>query len=206
MSTYRGIAVVTRTLQQLLSNASTVVAQTVVKLGPPEELKPGGGPVVNLFLFNARPTEYHRNLDLPGRDAAGTIVGRPVVGLELDYLISFTGDRNSYEPELLLGSCVAALEASSVLTPADVGAAVAGASNGLVPSDLAEAIEVYPLNLDIEERSKLWSVFFQVPYKLSVEYRARTVLIDAGPVPPSVRPVLVVNNHVESMATAARHG
>ena len=62
----------------------------------------------------------------------------------------------------------------------------------LAASDLAEQVErvrFSPVPLDLEEMSKLWGVFPNVPYTLSVAYRASVVLIDA---PITVQPSLPV--------------
>lgn len=182
MNSVRGLAVISLTLQHLLTHAASTVPSTIVKSGPPEDLSPGGGPVISLFLYNVRSTAHHRNMDLPTRDAAGNLLAPPTVGLELDYLISITGNRNTLESELLLGAVIAILHARPLITASLVdealqasGTLVAGL--GLTSGDLVEAVEVFPLSLDTEERSKLWSVFLQVPYRLSMEYRARAVLL-----------------------------
>jgi hypothetical protein len=41
-----------------------------------------------------------------------------------------------------------------------------------------ERIKLTPLTLSLEDLSKLWSVFFQVPYALSIAYEASVVLIE----------------------------
>jgi hypothetical protein len=63
----------------------------------------------------------------------------------------------------------------------------------LQDADLATSIETVrftPTVLSLEELSKLWSVFFQTTYALSVAYQASLVLIEFGKVPPSPQPVL----------------
>jgi hypothetical protein len=61
----------------------------------------------------------------------------------------------------------------------------------LAGSNLDEAMEqvrITELPLNLEELSKLWSVFFQTPHALSVAYRASVVLIETddavSPAPP----------------------
>ncbi|MGH7451821.1 MAG: Pvc16 family protein, partial [bacterium] len=59
-------------------------------------------------------------------------------------------------------------------------------------SDLAEQIELVkfsPIVLNLEELSKLWSVFFQTAYRLSVAYQASVVLIDGKETPRATLPV-----------------
>lgn len=43
-----------------------------------------------------------------------------------------------------------------------------------------EQIKLNPVQLNLEELSKLWSVFFQVPYTLSIAYEASVILLTAG--------------------------
>jgi hypothetical protein len=199
MSTYRGIAVVTQTLQYVLSTAAAAVPNATVRIGPPEDARPAGGPVVNLYLYSVRPTAATRNESLPTRDHAGKLLQEPTIGVELDYVISFTGERNTVEAELLLGSVMLALEVSPILTRDQITAAISASGvSSLSADDLAEPIGVVALALTSEERSKLWSVFFQVPYRLSMEYRASTTLLaadlplDPRPEPPTeVRPSIV---------------
>ena len=52
----------------------------------------------------------------------------------------------------------------------------------LARSNLAEAVELVkfsPIPLSLEELSKLWSVFFQTAYTLSVAYQASVVMIES---------------------------
>ncbi|MCI0551854.1 MAG: Pvc16 family protein, partial [Anaerolineae bacterium] len=62
----------------------------------------------------------------------------------------------------------------------------------LAKSDLAEQVELVkfsPIVLNLEELSKLWSVFFQTAYRLSVAYQASVVLIESEETPRIVLPV-----------------
>jgi hypothetical protein len=66
-------------------------------------------------------------------------------------------------------------------------------SGDLAASDLADAqdvVRVTPLPLTAEDLSKIWTMFSQIPYSLSVGYEARTVLIEAEDVPAPALPVL----------------
>ena len=46
-----------------------------------------------------------------------------------------------------------------------------------------------PLSLSLDELSKVWSVFFQTPYLLSVAYQASVVLIETDDAPTAALPV-----------------
>jgi len=63
----------------------------------------------------------------------------------------------------------------------------------LAGSNLAQALDVVrvvPLSLTTDEMSKIWFMFSQIPYSLSLAYEARVVLIDAEDPPTLVLPVL----------------
>ena len=82
-----------------------------------------------------------------------------------------------------MGLVVAALHERPVLTRAMLEEAIADADFNafLADSDLANEIEqvkLSQLSFNLEELSKLWSVFFQIPYRLSLPYVASLVFID----------------------------
>jgi len=52
-----------------------------------------------------------------------------------------------------------------------------------------ELVKFCPIGLDLEELSKLWSIFFQTPYVLSTAYQASVVLIESDGSPESALPV-----------------
>jgi hypothetical protein len=88
---------------------------------------------------------------------------------------------------------VRTLHSRPVLTPDLIQAAIADPSltSAVGASDLAlqvERIKITPLQMSLEELSKLWSVFFQTPYALSAAYQASVVLIEATerPTPPNL--------------------
>jgi hypothetical protein len=72
-------------------------------------------------------------------------------------------------------------------------------STYLQHSDLVDQIDLVkfsPLPLNLEELSKLWSVFFQTPYVLSVAYQGTVVLIESDLSPRSALPVRGRNVYV----------
>ncbi len=75
----------------------------------------------------------------------------------------------------------------------------------LEDSDLAEQVErsvSRRCGLSLEDLSRLWSVFFQVPYKLSLAYQASVVLIDAEVPPQPALPVRASNLYVMPLPPA----
>ena len=69
----------------------------------------------------------------------------------------------------------------------------------LANSNLADAVELVkftPLPLSLEELSKLWSVYFQTPYSLSVAYQGTVVLIESEDSTHAALPVRARNIYV----------
>jgi hypothetical protein len=203
MSNFRSIGVVTATLERLLqSAANTAVLQTDVRIGvPTAKLAEDNKPVINLCLFRALPSAAHRNDFLPTRSGTGDMQTRTRLALDLHYVLSFYGDAAKFEPERLFGAASLALEDGPRLTLAAIEAAIADNANqaALKDSDLPAdkpVIRVEAENHTFEELSKLWSVFYQVPYALSAFYAVRHIVIETqdelGTATPVTSPAVFV--------------
>jgi len=193
MSNHYAIATVTATLQQLLDKAvSADVPGASATMVTPDG--PGSGipdPGVNVFLYQVTPNAAWRNEDLPTRDSRSRLAARPRTGLDLHYLLTFYGKDDDFEPQRVLGSTVRTLHTKPVLTRPQIEDALT-AYPVLAPSNLANDVELVKfteLPLTLEELSKLWSVFFQTTYRVSVAYRGTVVLIEADAAFSSPLPV-----------------
>jgi hypothetical protein len=199
MSNYLAIATVTATLSDVLRKAiETDVPGAIVTTHRPDEPKNGTPqPGVNIYLYQVTPNAALRNNDLPIRDSAGVVVTRPQAALELSYLLTCYGDDNKLEPQRLLGLVIRTLHSRPLLTREIIKQYVDMIEPGsvhdyLMQSDLAEQLESIRFSAtlyNLEELSKLWSVFFQTPYTLSVAYQASAVLIDGTESPRIALPV-----------------
>lgn len=185
MSNFLAIASVTATLQRILQAAlpSDITGATVTAVRPAEGQNTNLPEIgVNIFLYQVSQNPHSRNADLPTRRADGELAQRPQAALDLHYLFSFYGSDLLLEPQRLLGSTVAFLHSQPLLTRAQIKAAVSDNTKPfLAKSDLATQIDMVrfvPLTLSLEELSRLWSVFLQVRYVLSVAYQASVVLIE----------------------------
>ena len=194
MSNHLAIATVTAALAQLVRDATqSAVPGSDVLLGRPEA--PVGGAALaraRLYLYQVSHNAGLRNADLPGRDAAGNLVKRPTAALNLHYLVSFYGDENTLEPQRMLAAVARDLHGQPGLTRAMIQNAAASQLE-LNDSDLADAFEQVkftPLDLSIDEWSKLWSVFFQTPHAPSLAYQTSVVLIESVDRAPAALPVL----------------
>lgn len=195
MSNYLAIATVTAALRDILQDAAlAAVPGADVTIKRPENISGDGQDkaAINLFLYQVVPNSTWSNADLPTRTSNGLLVRRPMVALDLHYLLSFHGSELELEPQRLLGNAVIALHAQPQLEPDAIQNTINNRSY-LAQSDLSTQIErvrFSPLNLTLEELSKLWSVFFQIPYTLSIAYQASAVLIEAQEDVQALKPVL----------------
>jgi hypothetical protein len=184
MSNHLAVATVTAALSDMLQTAiiPDVSGSTVTTLRPSDN---GNMPApgVNVFLYQVMPNVAWRNEDLPSRRAGGELAQRPRAALDLHYLLTFYGDEGQLQPQRVLGSVVRALHTRPILTRASIRSTIAKAAyNYLAASNLADDVELVrltPLGLSLEELSKLWSVYFQTSYHLSVAYLATVVLIES---------------------------
>lgn len=157
---------------------------------------------VAVFLYEVSPNPAWRNEDLATRRADGNLLRKPQVALDLFYLLSFYGDEKTQQPERLLGAVVSSLHSRPLLTSRRIRDVVAS-HNHLAGSTLDRQIErvrFVPLGLNLEELSKLWSVFFQTAYRLSVAYQASVVLIEAEDTPAASLPVAQRLLYVDTLA------
>jgi hypothetical protein len=204
VSNFLAIATVTATLQWILSEALAedvpgAVNDAKATTGLPETPKNDaeGKKGVNIYLYQVIPNAAWRGADLPTRSGDGRLLQRPQLAIDLQYLLTFHGDHKALEPERLLGLTARKLHEQPVLTRQAILDAVEAAEAAdpatfLTASDLAQQVELVkfaPLPLNLEELSKLWSVFFQVPYQLSVAYQATVVLIHSDLAPETPVPV-----------------
>jgi hypothetical protein len=199
MSNHLAIATVTASLAQFLQTTveKDVPGLTVTTVRPDGANAPQQGIRVNIYLYQVTPNASWRNSDLPTRSDDGRLMQRPRAALDLHYLLTFYGSEAQLEPQRLLGSAVRALHSHSVLTRAQIRQTINSPTlNFLAQSNLAEDVELVkftPTTLSLEELSKLWAVFFQTQYALSVTYQGTLVLIESDETPGSPLPVLERN-------------
>lgn len=189
MSNSLSIAAVTAILSRILLRAAqSDIGEATVTTVEPSSISGVGSqvPRANIFLYQVTPNPAWRNADLPMRRHDGELIQRPRAAVDLHYLITFYGDESHFQPQRMLGNVVRALHSNPILTPDVIQNEINNITSDssfdfLKDSDLAgesELLKFTPISLSIEELSKLWSVFFQTPYRLSVAYMATVVLID----------------------------
>jgi hypothetical protein len=168
-------------LQEAVGEAGDGLGETLVTTRRPAATEPGAQPQINIFLFHVLPNPYLRNLTEPWR-VEGWQVEEPTTALDLLYLISFTGseDIDRLQPQQLLGITANALNVGASIRPDRL----VGVKRP--PPPLDNAVQLSPHSLTVEEMSRLWAMFPNVPYQLSICYRASAALIVADvPVKPN---------------------
>jgi hypothetical protein len=137
------------------------------------------------------PAAHTRDLDLPTRRADGSLIQRPRAAVDLHFLFSVYGSDATLEAHRVMGSVVRTLNVFPFLTREFIQDAVAGAAF-LTGSDLAndvELVKLVPLGLTLDELSRVWSVYYQTSYALSVCYQASVVYIEDTSSPTISLPV-----------------
>jgi hypothetical protein len=196
MSNYLTIAVITAAIQEIVQAAvQDVVPGATVKVGPPRAVTPGEKEV-NIYLYQVSTNAELRNDDLPERAAGGALVRKPRVALRLHYMIAFGGEEH-LATEVMLGRVVSVFHAMPGLTGAELARIVGatGSHASLQGSDLPaqeEPVKLIAEYLTLEEMSKLWTIYFQLAHRPSLQYIVTPVLIDADLTPikiPNARQV-----------------
>lgn len=194
MSDFRAVAALTATLQTMLQSAVTAaVPGAVVRTGRPEKNPSTTSPgEVNIFLYQATPNAAFRNVELPLRRSDGSLVRPPTLALDLHFLLSFYGDDAKQIPQLLYGVVTSTMHAYPYPRVSDMPGAGGDDDNPLAGSgieDQVDRLRFAPMLLSHDELSKLWSIFFQVPYALSAAYLCSVVLIESDLTPQPSLPI-----------------
>jgi hypothetical protein len=200
MSNHLAISTATETIRQVVQDAATlaVPGATAIPAKPESGSTAPPGAEVRIYLYQVTPNPHWRNSDLPARNSRGAVKQRPQLALDLHYLFVFYGNDSDHEPQRLLGAIASALHSRPTLTREQVQAA-ANSVPVLSQSDLAgqvELVRLTPEALSLEELTKLWSVFFQTTYALSMPYQATVILIEADESGGSGPPVQTVMSKV----------
>lgn len=209
MSNANALATVTAVLvSTLVEVTNAALTGTRVFVGRPERRadQPRTQTAVNIFLYQVAVNPNWRNADAPTRDSKGRLVQRPAIGLDLNYMLTFYGP--GFLPQILLGHTVSRLHARPLLTRVNIKAALSQTES--IPGDAIlretdldqfELIRLSPVHFTLDEMSRLWSVFFQTPYDLSIAYQASVVLVEAmDEVPQPALPVLDVGPRMAAYA------
>ncbi|MDX2096779.1 MAG: DUF4255 domain-containing protein [Leptolyngbyaceae cyanobacterium bins.59] len=194
MSNYLAVATVTATLQRTLQAAvQTDIEGARITTVRPSEIGNGTPETgVNLFLYQVITNPALNNMDATPLRSRGMPTKRQAA-LDLYYMFSFYGNETELEPQRLLGSVIRTLNDKRVIDQSMIRAACRDSTlSFLQDSDLADQVQqisVIPIDLNLEDLSKAWSVFFQTPYLLSVAYKVLVVLVEGDDSPVRGLPI-----------------
>ena len=174
MTTYRAVAAATTAFAQRVKQSITPLDGAIVTTERPNTPVVGGPPRVNIFLYHVEANPYLTTDDLPTRRPDGSLMQKPKIALDLYYLLSFYGDEkpSALEPQVLLGLTMSGVHARPILAPEEYGAL----ADAILPGDY---VALTPLPLNIHELSRLWQMFVQVPYVLSMSLKASAAILIA---------------------------
>jgi Pvc16 N-terminal domain len=211
MSNYLAIATVTAAIRRLLNEEIVKIVDGVqISTGPPDKIasKPLQQNTLNIFLYQITPNIGYRNLDplsYYGNSKSASNKNKISLGLNLNYLLSVFSEADAQDDlvvQKILGFCMQLLNEKPILTRKLINTVIHSSETSLDDSDLGDQVELVKLSLQplsLEEITKLWSSFFQTPYRLSVAYQATVVLLDSMeeviPSLPVKKPKLYVNPH-----------
>ncbi|MGF1499443.1 MAG: DUF4255 domain-containing protein [Elainellaceae cyanobacterium] len=183
MSNHLAIATVTAALQKILQEGigRDVPGAQVTTVRPDATSSNLSGASVNIYMYQATPNPAWRNADLRSRRPKGDLIKQGQAGLDLHYLMTFYGNEQELEPQRLLGSVVRTLVDTPLLTLELINETLTSSTlPNLANSTLGDQVQMVkflPSTITTEDLSRIWSVFFQVPYSLSFAYQATAVLI-----------------------------
>ncbi len=182
MSNYLAIATVTATLQRILQS---VIQQDIegarATTLPPGGISTGAPEVgVNIFLYQITSNPSLANLDSTPNRVKGNPLMRQVA-IDLYYMMSCYGNDAELQPQRVLGSIISTLADKGILTPELIRSTCNDSTFPFLSdsdlSDQVQTVSITPVHISLEDLSKVWSVF-QVPYVLSVAYRACLVIVE----------------------------
>lgn len=194
MTTFKGVAAVTQTLAHLADAVvRSAVQEARVTLDRPEAppATARGEPRLNIYLIQVEFEPTMRSSDLPTRTSQGALVTVPQVALNLRYLFSYFGP--PIKTHLMLGAIEVALRENAELDPALIREATQPHPD-LRDSGLdvqTPPVRIVPSSASLEELSRFWSGFFQMPYTLSTMHQASAVILSSPLLPTATLPVHV---------------
>ncbi|MGD1873299.1 MAG: DUF4255 domain-containing protein [Mastigocoleus sp.] len=183
MSNYEAVATVTAVLQRILQSAVQADIDGVrVTTIQPRNIGNGTPEIgINLFLYHVVRNAALNNMDTTPFRSKGLSLKRQAA-LDLYYMISFYGNDIELEPQRLLGSVVRTFNDYPSIKPEAIAQVTADTNFRFLRSNNTinqiQQLQVVPIDISLDDLSKIWSVFFQSPYLLSLAYKVTMVMID----------------------------
>lgn len=165
MSNFTVIAGATRTLGNVINNATGVTVDTTRS---PADSIPNNASVINLYLYRIEKNPFFENADWSYPNS--TEMRGPPIGINLFYLVTPYYD-SQLDVQTTIGQVIQTFHDMPVIDPADYDP---------VLSDATEELRVIETSLPLDQMSDLWKSFDQSSYRLSLTYEVSVVLIDSA--------------------------
>ena len=186
MSVSTVISDVTETLQELLRNEQRPLNSFDISLESPadETIVPSMRPKVNLFLFRVAENPFAKNRQW--QSVGADILQYPPLALNLFYVVTpFAEDK--LDEHRVLGEAMRIFYDNAIVEPPLLMGSLEF-SNEELKIDLCQ--------FSIEEHTRIWNAFNK-PYRLSVCYEIRIIMIDSQIEKPSQRVTEKVNQYTD---------
>jgi Pvc16 N-terminal domain len=183
MATSTIIRYVTQALLNLLqTDLAPILSAGQIVAAPPETVASANGQILILYLYQVLESPFLRNVgpqavtqppNPPG--AQQVTVQRDPLALDLYYLLipfSKDKDNNYLDTYDILGAAMKSFHDHGTFSPGALGV------DGLTPEEAQLEFRLSPNPLSTSDLLRLWEAVNE-PYRLSVAYVVRTVLIDS---------------------------
>jgi Pvc16 N-terminal domain len=168
MSGYSAISDASTTLLELLkAEMDNLVAQDHISLSSPAELQQDTTPRLGLFLYQV--IENHHLKNRQPEPVTADRLRVPPLALDAFYLLTAYAQTRESEHQIL-GRAIQIFNDHSIIRGSVLRGSLAGS---------AEEIKIVLHTLSLDDTNKLWNMFGNRPYKLSVAYRVSLALIDS---------------------------
>lgn len=186
-------AVFSQKIQTALAQVENLTAAPQVVHRRPERYD-GQMVGVNLYLYAVEFNSTLRNDELATRRPDGSLIQQPKVPLNLKYHLSFYGQEASLETQRMMGATIIQLHAEPYITPREIQQylTTVGDDHLLAKSDLFRQnarIKIEPIQLSMEDITKMWSSFFQLPHQHSLNYEISVIMMEGDLPLTQARPV-----------------
>lgn len=147
-------------------------------------------PTTNLFLYQVEANPGYASFDLPARRSDGSLATKPLIAINLSYLVSFSAS-SELAANVLMGAVVRAIHAHPGLSRNQITTAVA-TDTSLSTATLADQKEAIKLSMppiSLDELSKIWGMFSGSKYSLSIHLQVTTIILESDFDPEPALPV-----------------
>ncbi|GAB4569838.1 MAG: DUF4255 domain-containing protein [Anaerolineae bacterium] len=169
MSVSSVIGDVTETLEELLKNEQRPPNSFTISLKSPAEetIEPSMKPKVNLFLFRVTENPFAKNQ--PWQATGPDRLQGPPLALNLFYVMTPIAE-DKLDEHRVLGEAMRIFHDHSLIDVAHLKGSLAHTS---------EEIKIDLIPLTLEDLTRIWNALNK-PYRLSVGYEVRVVMVDSG--------------------------